>query len=1169
MSIDGLSWSLLRALPGLEGRRARLREQLAGRVLALQESLGTDEHVAAVEALCSLLQWPVFAEPGEAPRASSILIHPEILENPPEPVPGLLQVCVVRGPPRALQLPRPLIELRTAICEAMNVAWPKGLGARLARLAPRVADTPFTAMTWLSGALPIARRPGATDEEIAGAGLARLLIALLARVEPRVAAWMLALAVDPLFPRPGEHALQLGRDAALELAFSAGLVEGYPGPAMAGELDLRRPLRVLGELNARPLRRATQAALAPFLAPETLRLLDVPADPTPSGPEPKVARLVGREAELERLESLCEPGEQARILVLHGPPGRGKHALAAALGERVGAQRMVRLDLRVGPARAWAAIAASLGLPAQIELPERKPPWLDGLFERLRPMELVLVIEGVEAIEALSDWLPSGPGRLVVLLLSDRWPLELRGEALDIPLFPLSEGDADRMLQSRAEALSAKERRSLLPFLEGLPGRIRLAGMALGHMTAPELRERLTGGGERALAEAALADWSPAERFVGGVLSLVPPRVIPEGSLQSLSGPDPVAGAKALRERGVLEVQDAQLALDPSVARALVAVQDAAEKARLERALAFGALDSWLLAAQQGGAAESELRPLLNLVAPWLERWMNAALPAPEWQKLALASQWLADRVDRGHAELLSPAIALSRALGEHHPEANLRAEFLRQEADNRTNLAPFQPGEGHTKIVDCCERGLALAGGDARLKAALLNTLGNGQKAFGEWQAALDAYSEALEASDAPDVRAGVLSNLSTVWQRRPDGDRLQNQRKAVDYADQARRAISEQGVSERWSKLQINWASAVISQYTPSVAEILEAIQACAHALAWISPLQSPAAWATGQLNLGFALGRLNLQTRRSLVERSAWAYLSGLAVAQPSEQPVNWAKLSINLASCQLELGEGHPYGGPSHAKEAMQEVLSLPGLPAADRENAELILAMCWASAPTLSEQELERAEAIFQRARAATDQKLQPEIWADHSLRLARLTLCRIRKGERPKPDALQLGCAEVLALSAAGPARHREAWALLASAAFLEAQRGDAAGWTRGLEALTALLRVAPSQDAQPLQQVLQILPLWRPNPELAELDAPIEALLSELLSLSTRAPALAELVDVARFQLISRSPPSIHEKHAQSLRGFLSTVSASLTPTDGSSRQMHIILTPIPLPQP
>lgn len=1166
MSVDGLSWSRLRALPGLEGRRKLMRERLAGTVLTLQESLGTDEHSAAVEALCSLLQWPVLVPGDDAPKSSVILVHASIVESEPVSSPGQLQLCVVHGLANELLIPRVLVDLRTAICEAMDLAWPGGLGERLARLAPRVADTPFTVMTWLGGALPVARRPEATDDEITGAGLAKLLVQLLGRVEPRVAAWVLALAVDPLFPRPGPAAQSLRRDTALELAFAEGLVEGFPASGAAGELDLRRPFRILGELNAHSLQMATQAALARSLPPELVSLLDGTSPPTSLGSRPESVKLAGRHEELERLESLCEAGEQVRTIALHGPPGFGKRALAVGLGDRIGSQRMVWLDLRPGPASAWATIAAALGLPAQIELPERRPSWLDGLFERLRPMELVLVIQGVEAVGDLSDWLPQGPGRLIVLLLSERRPLDVGEDVLDVPLFPLLEGDADRMLQDRAAALSAKERRLLLPFLEGVPGRIHLAGMALGHMEAAALGARLAEGGEQALEEAALADWSAEERFVGGLLSLVPPRLVPVGLVEGISGLGAVEGTNGLLRRGALTKHDGFLELDSSVARALSAVLATAESANLERVLAFGALDQWLLLAQQGGAAEKAMRPLLGLVVPWLERWMSPELSGAAWQKLALSSQWLSDRVHRGHTELLSSAIALSHALGEHHPDLLARTEALRQEAENRAIAPPFQFDQGLADALSCCERGLGLAGEDSSVRFALLNTLGNVHKAHGQWQPALKAYEQALELGAQPAGRAGVLSNLATVWRALPDGDLRENQRKALEYADQARRMLSDQ-TSVLWAQLQINWAAAIVSHQDPSAEEILEAIRACAHALVWISPLQDPSAWAVGQLNLSAALGRLHAESPQTLVERGAWACREGLEVAHPAEQPVNFAKLTIQLASCQIQLGDNHPLGGPSEARQALSGLLQLPGLPPLERQNAEGILAQCWLMSPVPTPDELDRAEAIFQRTRTETDPARQPERWAEMSYWLAFTVARRLELGEDWDLEELRRRCAEVLAWPDSGQGRHRGVRSMLARAEFLGAQRGDDAGWARGLVALIELLDDASSSTMATIREVLQSLNLWRPAPEIAELNTPVKALLDRLDGLATNTPALTELANAATFQLLKQAPLSVREEHTERLQDIASKLSAVLNPSSGLIQQRHLVLTQQPRP--
>ncbi|MCB9592559.1 MAG: tetratricopeptide repeat protein [Sandaracinaceae bacterium] len=223
-----------------------------------------------------------------------------------------------------------------------------------------------------------------------------------------------------------------------------------------------------------------------------------------SRPPPR-APLVGRAGELAAL--LGWLAEDARLIALHGPPGVGKSALAAALATHT--ERRVFLVNAAGLGRIDdldAALAGALGLSS--------PAALDASLAAAAPC--VSVIDGADRLGAeLGPWLAAraaaGPEHTVLVTSRTRVDAGV-GHVLEVAPLSTDEGGAsaqlwvERVRQLRGsyapepdELAAAAE---LLRALDGLPLAIELAAARAALIGTPALlRSLATGGGPVTLAE--------------------------------------------------------------------------------------------------------------------------------------------------------------------------------------------------------------------------------------------------------------------------------------------------------------------------------------------------------------------------------------------------------------------------------------------------------------------------------------------------------------------------------------------------------------------------------------------------------------------------------------------------------------------------------------------
>lgn len=241
------------------------------------------------------------------------------------------------------------------------------------------------------------------------------------------------------------------------------------------------------------------------------------------------AGFVGRQTELDALERWLGEREDRSLVVLSGPPGVGKSALAVAVGHLMADRYpdgQLFVDLRgfsgeqaMRPADVLPRFLRSLGLPATqvpAELDEQAATYRSLLAGR----QVLVVLDNAASAEQVRPLLPGAPGSGVVVTSRDQLrPLVAIDGARFLPLDVLSAEDARLVLAQEIDAdrLVADHRAidHLVELCGHLPLALRIASanLAIGPYERPsdyvaELRrgERildLWSGGDGAVVGAA------------------------------------------------------------------------------------------------------------------------------------------------------------------------------------------------------------------------------------------------------------------------------------------------------------------------------------------------------------------------------------------------------------------------------------------------------------------------------------------------------------------------------------------------------------------------------------------------------------------------------------------------------------------------------------------
>lgn len=167
---------------------------------------------------------------------------------------------------------------------------------------------------------------------------------------------------------------------------------------------------------------------------------------------------VGRDAEMARMDMVVGPDRSHHVVVLHGPGGSGKTALAVHWGHRLAAsfpdgQLMVHLRGH-GPGEPLGTVAALHHLLRGLGLPDADIPGdVDTASALLRTTvaqrRLLMVLDDVRTAEQVRPLLPGGDNVVVVTSRSGLRGLVAREGAVRVEVGPLPANEAIRLLGRR------------------------------------------------------------------------------------------------------------------------------------------------------------------------------------------------------------------------------------------------------------------------------------------------------------------------------------------------------------------------------------------------------------------------------------------------------------------------------------------------------------------------------------------------------------------------------------------------------------------------------------------------------------------------------------------------------------------------------------------------
>lgn len=186
------------------------------------------------------------------------------------------------------------------------------------------------------------------------------------------------------------------------------------------------------------------ALVAPFERSGAAAVPEAPPPPTPPNPTnlpPRLARLIGRDKDLQRL---ADRVAQSPLFTIAGPGGVGKTALAVALGHELAPRfenRVAFVDFAMleNPAIVPSMIAGAMGLAVPTEDP------LSVILRHIGDRQVLLVLDNcehlvdstAEIVERIVEQAPNAH-----ILVTSREPLRIRDEnvhrleALDYPEHP-------------------------------------------------------------------------------------------------------------------------------------------------------------------------------------------------------------------------------------------------------------------------------------------------------------------------------------------------------------------------------------------------------------------------------------------------------------------------------------------------------------------------------------------------------------------------------------------------------------------------------------------------------------------------------------------------------------------------------------------------------------
>ncbi|MFD0206437.1 MULTISPECIES: ATP-binding protein [Saccharothrix] len=479
--------------------------------------------------------------------------------------------------------------------------------------------------------------------------------------------------------------------------------------ALAGVLSLAE--REIGELLDAAKQGRARRAVSPA---------------TPSALPPDVADLTGREGELAELVAVAEGTRTTSVVVVHGPPGAGKTALAVRAAYRLASRfadgcfffNLRGMDVRpVHPSEVVHRMLSALGVPEK-EIPAGEAERSDLYRARLRERSTLLVLDNASDEAQVRPLLATGSGSLVVvtsrlvlggLEASRRLGLDVLDPGESFDLLGAIAGRARVGAEPVAAARVAK-------LCGHLPLALRIAGNRLasrpkwtiGHLAGQLVDERrrlsaLTAGDLRVRTafEMSYRQLGAKAAVLFRRLSLVPGADFGPDVAAALADVDRFAAEDTLEELVDMSLLDTAEVPGRYVFHDLIRVFAGERLADEEPAPVVGQarrrMVDWLLgtavraagffgpdarttpAGLLGGQEDADAW-LTAEAGNWLGamRWAGANGLHAEVLRLATAMHWYSDQRGRAEAwvEVFTAGVAAARALGSVRDEA-VQLNFL------------------------------------------------------------------------------------------------------------------------------------------------------------------------------------------------------------------------------------------------------------------------------------------------------------------------------------------------------------------------------------------------------------------------------------------------------------------------------------------------------------
>jgi tetratricopeptide (TPR) repeat protein len=165
--------------------------------------------------------------------------------------------------------------------------------------------------------------------------------------------------------------------------------------------------------------------------------------------------------------------------------------------------------------------------------------------------------------------------------------------------------------------------------------------------------------------------------------------------------------------------------------------------------------------------------------------------------------------------------------------------------------------------------------------------------------QEAVEAYQEAIRATDDRETQADLQAWLGNAYRQLPTGDRAQNLARAIQCYQEALTVYTPEAAPLEYAGTQNNLGNAYLNLPTGDRAQNLaRAIQCYQEALRFRTPEAAPLEYATTQNNLGIAYSELPTGDRAQNLARAIQCYNNALAVLTINAFPHHHEIVARNL-------------------------------------------------------------------------------------------------------------------------------------------------------------------------------------------------------------------------------------------------------------------------------